>query len=392
MTKIAIRKCPICFTDQVEVLHKQKFTIPENVPLPEEYDIVCCSVCCFVYADTPNNQLQYEHYYAFHSKYQHEVPSSEDERRYTSVTNYLINFLKPQDKILDIGCSNGELLKHLYHRGYRQLSGIDPSPICIKHVNEQGLNGLELTLSNLKDNFETIGQHDVIILSHVMEHLVNPSEMMLAMKNLLHKDGLAYIEVPDASKYHAHFFKSFHYFDVEHINHFDQDSLKNLAYQAGFEMMDIGHKTISVSQTVEIPAVYILLKNSLVHSKPSLIKSDNLKNAMTYYIQLSNEKQDHDTIKQLAESQQPIILWGVGSYTQTLLQNSQLKDCNIVSIVDRDPKKQGLTIIDKSIQAPDALLKNKHSNAAILIASIPFAKEITQEILSMGLENQILIA
>lgn len=388
MIKNTLRLCPICASQRAENLHIQQFVIPANVPLPEEYDIVSCEECHFVYADTPNNAQQYENYYANHAKYDFMKTSPEDEHRHAETAKFLMSHIKNNSTIIDIGCSNGDLLKKFKEHGCNQLTGIDPSENCVKHLNQLGIQSHALTLSEIHTHpFEP---YDCVILSHVMEHLVEPNHMMSAIKKLTHKNSLVYIEVPDASRYLSHFFKSFHYFDVEHINHFDQDSLKNLANQNGFQLIQTGIKTIPVSNTVSIPAVYALLKPGEQNTSP--IKCTHLKNAMREYIHFSKQKLDKSIINDLADSQAPVILWGVGSYAQSLLKSSALKHCNIIDVVDRDPKKQGLTLMDKTIKNPAELIQYKNSNAAILIASIPFADEIQKDIIAMGLNNKILIA
>ena len=56
------RPCPICDNLNGEILHKQLFSLPSNSPLPNEYEIVSCSKCVFIFADTPANQVIYNEY------------------------------------------------------------------------------------------------------------------------------------------------------------------------------------------------------------------------------------------------------------------------------------------------------------------------------------------
>lgn len=392
MQKQTLRPCPICSATEAELLHTQQFAIPANVPLPDEYDIVSCTTCQYVYADTPNNQKTYETYYATHAKYESSTSTQQDDARHQATTDFLSQYLDLNSNILDIGCSNGDLLHKLKIKGFKNLCGLDPSPTCIDQLTQSGIMGFPYTLSDFQNQSHLIKTQDCVVLSHVMEHLVSPNDMMISTQKIIKENGLLYIEVPDASRYRFHFFKSFHYFDVEHINHFDQDSLTNLAHLHGFEVLACNSKIIPVSETVEIPAIYVLMKNVKTNKKKDLIQCSKLKLAMQEYIRLSQQELDKSLINQLAENQDPIILWGMGSYAQTLLKSSSLKDCNIVDIVDRDPKKQGLKIHDLEIKSPKTLLEKKHTNTKIVIASIPFANEISNEIKAMGIDLPILIA
>ena len=64
------RLCPICETSDVQFLHSQRFELPEGHPLSAGYDIVTCSSCGFVFADTTVAQADYDKFYAEHSKYE----------------------------------------------------------------------------------------------------------------------------------------------------------------------------------------------------------------------------------------------------------------------------------------------------------------------------------
>ena len=59
-TKTLLRPCPICGSGQGEVLHTQKFFIPQGYLLPVEYDVVACTKCGFTYADTSACQQNYD--------------------------------------------------------------------------------------------------------------------------------------------------------------------------------------------------------------------------------------------------------------------------------------------------------------------------------------------
>lgn len=104
------------------------------------------------------------------------------------------------DSILDIGCANGGLLEALSDRGFTNLTGIDPSPTCIRHIKQRGFNGYVSEISKL--NNDTIGSYNFIILSHVLEHIFDVNGAISIVNSLINYEGLIYIEVPNASSYH----------------------------------------------------------------------------------------------------------------------------------------------------------------------------------------------
>lgn len=68
--KHLLRPCPICDNLSGNILHKQIFSLQKNSILPNEYDVVSCSKCGFVFADTSANQNKYSEYYLSFSKYE----------------------------------------------------------------------------------------------------------------------------------------------------------------------------------------------------------------------------------------------------------------------------------------------------------------------------------
>ena len=119
------RPCPVCSNNTVEILHTQKFVIPEGYPLPEVYDVVCCMKCGFVYANTSARQKDYDFYYQNFSNYEDPIIStgsgnvSWDKDRCEAVASEVSRFTPDRNSsIIDIGCGNGGILYALKHMVY----------------------------------------------------------------------------------------------------------------------------------------------------------------------------------------------------------------------------------------------------------------------------------
>ena len=143
--KKLLRRCPICDAAEGSILYTQKFIVPDDFILPKEYDVVVCGNCGFSFADTPSNQETYNKFYELQSKYESKVTGSGggysgyDLKRLNDTADYIEHDLQldKNASIADIGCANGGLLKNLKNRGYKNLTGIDPSVICVQNVREQ---------------------------------------------------------------------------------------------------------------------------------------------------------------------------------------------------------------------------------------------------------------
>ena len=188
MNKKTYRNCPICKENFAKVIYNQKFFISKESKLPNNYDVVCCNKCGFVYADTFATQQDYDLYYEQLSKYESEETSSgggfseKDRKRLVDTANLINNTLKNKDlRIIDIGCANGGLLEELKRLGYENVFGIDPSIKCVENVLKKNIKCEKGDIFKLpqKEKF------DCVILSHVLEHIRNLAEIIIEIKKIL---------------------------------------------------------------------------------------------------------------------------------------------------------------------------------------------------------------
>lgn len=396
--KVALRACPICGGRDVHVLHHQRFVLAEGCPLPNAYDVVACDDCSFVYADTAGQQQDYDLYYERFSKY--DDPSvatgggdSELDLRRLDVTAAMLadTMATPSGRarILDIGCAGGGLLQALRRRGFVSLMGLDPSPACVTRMRAEGLAGIQGKVSDIP-HLKELGTYDAIVLSHVLEHVVDVRETMNALYGLVAADGILYIEVPDAARYVHYPFVPFYYFDAEHINHFDTASLANLAAAGRFRVVASGQKELTVGNQQFYPAVWTVFAPAQVNG--TMTPATELRERVVAYIVQSADRSDDDALERLVVGQRPVALWGAGSHSQRLLKHSALGRCRIVAVVDRDRVKQGQKFAGLKIQSPEAGLSGLTPDVVVVIASVLHAKSIAGELRALGISNELLIA
>lgn len=392
------RQCSICQGKKGEILHSQTFQLFENCKLLSSYDVVFCQNCGFVYADTSSSQQDYDDFYQNLSKYENDSTSSgagvtklDKERLERTATDIAKIVTNRSSIILDVGCVNGGLLTFLEKAGFSNLYGIDPSKNCVRRAKEHGLKVFQGGLFSDWGKFLEKGEKfDLIILSHVLEHI---KDVKIAIGNLvthLNKKGMFYVEVPDAEEYQNHLITPFYYFDPEHINHFDQNSLENLGANNGLVTVKTIKKLLTVADGLTYPAVGIFFrKDPAVKIKDKIKKDLKTKNSVLKHINDSKNKFEYSVIDNLSKSQQPVIVWGAGSFTQRLLCNSSLGACNIVSFIDNDSVKQGHLINGIKISSPKIL--EKLSNQPIIICSALHSADIVSEIESRGYKNPLII-
>lgn len=391
--KSFLRCCPVCFNDEGEVLHNQSFSLPKEHPLPISYDVVTCSKCGFVFADSSGHQNDYDLFYKDFSKYEYSNMEGEgffnDDKKLERTADDISLFLHDKSaKILDVGCAEGNLLLKLKDREYINLNGIDPSPSCVSYIkNKYQINANIGELSNLTSIFKG-EKFDCVILSHVIEHVY---DLKIAIQNiypLLNDQGVLYLEVPDASRYLDYYIVPFHYFDVEHINHFDEHSLTNLTSMNNFERIFIDKKEIRVSEQNFYPSIYGFFRKSDKKNSLKICPNFECKDQIKGYIKKSKKSNCFPEIACLVDSNEEIVVWGAGSYTTQLLKNTYLSKCNIIAFIDSDPNKQGSKLKNIKIYPPTIL---KKCSKLIIISSAIYSDDITKQIKKMGLKNDIIV-
>lgn len=116
------------------------------------------------------------------------------------VLNEIHNFTNSNPKILDIGCGNGDVARNLNNLNYI-IDGItisEQEAINSRNVMRNVFiynleNGLPLDLLEEK--------YDIIICSHVLEHICYPSNLLRDIKNILSDRGILIVCLPNLLHY-----------------------------------------------------------------------------------------------------------------------------------------------------------------------------------------------
>jgi len=389
--KPANRKCPICGHAYGDVLHSQRFILPEGHPLTDGYDVVCCEHCGFVYADTAIPQAGYDRFYAQNSKYEDPttgtggVENSWDRQRQEETAQQIHAYLGGAPaSILDVGCANGGLLKALNDLGYENLLGVDPSPACVGNTRRMGLNA---EIGSLFHPFER-EPYDLVILSHTLEHLQDLGSAAKQIRGMMKENATVYIEVPDASRYADFIDAPFQDFNTEHINHFSTICLNNYLKRNGFEPVSWGRKVIPASANKPYPAIYCFAKPTR-ESLP-IEKDNDLRRLIEIYIERSRNILNEINARlnaALAKSKR-LIVWGTGQLAMKLLAETSLANTEIAAFVDSNPIHHGKILRGTKIIPPEAV---RDLDEPILIASTLHQQSISDQIRNMGLGNPLIL-
>jgi SAM-dependent methyltransferase len=368
----ALRPCPVCCAEEVEALHYQGFTLPEGHLLGDGYDVVHCSACGFVYADTPAKQADYDRFYSELSKYESSVStgsglSPQDRDRLETTADDIAAALPNKNaRILDFGCAGGGLLRALRDRGYHYLHGVDPSPACAEQVC--AISGISAESGSLFAMPRDLGQFDCILLTHVLEHVEDVRGALTNLLSVLSPGGLLYLEVPDATRYADFILAPFQDFNTEHINHFSPKSLDNACAGVGLDLVDSGERVFEQAPNMLFAAIFGFWRRSQDLKPREFIQDTELRPRIEEYIRRSQAIMDrYDRhIKALINRSPALLVWGTGQLTLKLLHETSLGQANITAFIDGNPVNQGKTLRGVPVLAPDAV---KATDKPILVAS-----------------------
>jgi 2-polyprenyl-3-methyl-5-hydroxy-6-metoxy-1,4-benzoquinol methylase len=389
------RACGVCGASGNTVCHHQRFIVPGDYPLPNQYEVVACHRCGFVYADSAATQRDYDRFYCEWSKYDDSATatgsgvSPYDAARLTITANDIARALPSLAvSILDAGCATGGLLTALRDRGFTAIAGLDPSPHCAAACRQRGF---ETYVGTIDSAPARIPKFDCVAFTHVLEHVYDIPGFFTAARRMLTPGGYLYLETPDATRYDDYLYAPFQEFNTEHINHFSARSLENAARRFGFQPVLVEQKVIQTAEDTVYPAVFGLFQANGQTAPESLVLCDQgLKSRIADYIRHSAEKMqriDRHLANQL-RSNSKVILWGAGQLAMKLLALPCLARTQLRAVVDNNPILRGKTLAGTLIVGPQEITGTREP---IVVATLLHSKEISAQIRRLGLSNPVLL-
>ena len=379
------KRCSVCECADREILVAQPLEVPAERCTYTGYDIVACTRCGFIYADTSLNQQALDaHYEAPTYRYAHDVAASPDSEvdalRFRACAASLAPLLPHDATVMDVGCGTGLLLAMFRELGF-DCRGIDQSPVAA----EAGMKkyGVRIDVGSVFD-LPAGNEFDLVATSHVLEHIVDLPAFLQCMWSLTKPDGFLYVEVPNAGDFlrfadpqspgeWMYLRDLYTHFTPEHVNFFSLVSLRNLMLRHGFDEVRCEAHPLGVIASV--------------WRRRNIVTDTNTAKEVVAYAAASRRIQQSalDTIRDLVQSGDPILVWGAGLHTQRLL-TGELTGANIQAFIDSDAAYRGTTLAGKPIVAPGEVV----SGLPILVSSYRSEDKIVQYARSAGIQNRMI--
>jgi 2-polyprenyl-3-methyl-5-hydroxy-6-metoxy-1,4-benzoquinol methylase len=144
------------------------------------------------------------------------------------------------NSVLEIGPGNGHLAKNLI----KKIKIITYDTIETDNSLYENLKTIGLKVF---DKFESLknNNYDLIIVSHVLEHIDNPDNFLQNIKKKLSKNGIVFLEVPCLDYLH----KKIH---EPHLFFYEKKTLQNIIEKNSFNLNAIDYYGLSIIKSTNI--------------------------------------------------------------------------------------------------------------------------------------------
>ncbi|MEE8395218.1 MAG: class I SAM-dependent methyltransferase [bacterium] len=158
------------------------------------YEVVRCSGCGFVFATPLPTPAELEAFYDANGRAGPFVPkrSAARRRRFRALLRWVEGF-HPPGELLDMGCSQGELLQAAKEADGWEAVGIDLSS---PHLDYAASQGLSVARGTLEQQSYPEGRFDVVTASSILEHLRDPVASLREIGRILKPGGIVALVMP----------------------------------------------------------------------------------------------------------------------------------------------------------------------------------------------------
>jgi SAM-dependent methyltransferase len=162
--------------------------------------------------------------------YQMARQSDPTDRGYAIDFEYFRPYLHPGDLVLDFGCGNGGILRHIQPLVAR-VDGLEVNPSVRAIAEESGA-----TIYSDLEQVPPENRYDVVLSNHVLEHVRDVCKILESIRTLLKAEGLLVLKLPfdDANSAYQRKWKER---DVDHhLYTWTPRLLSNLLHETGYDV------------------------------------------------------------------------------------------------------------------------------------------------------------
>jgi 2-polyprenyl-3-methyl-5-hydroxy-6-metoxy-1,4-benzoquinol methylase len=168
------------------------------------------------------------------------------EKRFETIHKY-----KKPGTILDIGCAMGFYLEYAQKLGWK-VYGSEISEYAANFAREL-LNSENIINKQIEKVEFQNEKFDVITMWLVLEHMVNPVEILTKIRKWLKKEGIIGIKVPNADgvTYRSNLDKWIKQHPEDHMCDFSPNTLERLMNKVGFKLLEVETEGIYLERVTQ---------------------------------------------------------------------------------------------------------------------------------------------
>lgn len=194
------RRCPLCESPHWRgVFRRERYGAV--------WTLAHCRDCGLYFTDPLPTEEQMTQFYSgdYHAELRHpgaaEAEFGDKFRRYIAwIASYV-----PSGRCLDAGCATGLFPHMLREKGY-EAEGVELNPASAAWGAAH--YGVPVRCGKLEDLGDTTGVYDLISMTDVVEHTVNPLEQLRLARRLLRPGGYLLVTFPDITSIESRYYQA----------------------------------------------------------------------------------------------------------------------------------------------------------------------------------------
>ncbi|OHB49679.1 MAG: hypothetical protein A2Y10_05850 [Planctomycetes bacterium GWF2_41_51] len=300
------------------------------------------------------DQLEDEYYEEYLMSHSHAKKMKEFQLQQASA--FLQHFGLKDAAVFEAGCGDGQFSLTLKGQGCHVLAN-EPSAKARAACKEKGLNTVGGYLGtgvfpSLNESF------DAVVARQVLEHVPDPNDFVVGIKEILKPAGVGLIEVPSLEQA----IENDRFFDFfpDHLSYFSSAVLTRLFSCNGFDVVQV--KRVMDGEYNE---VWVKKK-----SQPNLLNIQQAANNIAGAFR--------DFLGKESKVGRKVAIWGAGA--KGVLTLSMVDTRSVSYLIDLDPvKKDRYTPVSHlQVSAPDRLLTEPVDS--VIITALAYKDEIMRDL------------
>ncbi|WP_083858623.1 class I SAM-dependent methyltransferase [Natrialba chahannaoensis] len=231
------RDCPLC-----------RSTSKTAAKQYEGSAIGTCDRCGFLYVLNPESDTASESQTEIDQARHTTIPAPR--RRHYYISNLIEQTVGKGAEVLEVGSGYGGLGKLLEKNQHTYL-GFEPSDIRSKIASEGGLD----VIDSIFDPSKVDQSFDAIVIDNVLEHVLNPTELITDAAEVVSDEGIVIVIVPsryDLRRLHPGWNDDNFWIPAAHINFFRPTDLRRVYSKAGLRMIPFPCSSIEGKQSKDV--------------------------------------------------------------------------------------------------------------------------------------------